>query len=389
MKKILFVTSRNVINTCGELRLIKNRAQVLYKRYGFVTDFLVYTHKKIRRPEEINAGGELFSYQYNVLSPIDMITKYSKFKQLFLKKISSEEYSLVILSGANVLNLVDTVKKVNEKLLVFADIHGAFEELIEFPSEKKGKAVVQKMLYKHVKKIENNYLRKFDHILAVSDSLKRYLVSQYRVESYKIHIVPCSVERISLDVDKAKTQRLRVRAKYGIQDDEKLFVYSGGVSKWQCIEETVQMFYKICEESNGKNKLLILSGNKEKISRYTNEKIIIDSLEACEVANALHAGDYAFLLRENYVTNNVAYPNKFLEYVSAGLKIITTPFIEDVAKAVKDYNLGYVLNDVKYEDEFKEYYETTHNEFGDDFDRRQVLIDNICFEACLQFVENL
>ncbi len=389
MKKILFITSRNIINTCGELRLIKNRARVLYERYGFATDFLVFTHKKSQRPEEINAGGNLLAYQYNILSPIDMTIKYNKFKKLVLKKISGDEYDLVILSGANILNLVDIIKKVNNNLLVFADIHGAFEELIEFPAERKVKAIAQKMFYKYVKKVENTYIRKFDHILAVSESLKRYLVSQYHVECNRIHIVPCSIEQVCLDVEKAKKQRSLAREKYGIADDEKLFIYSGGVSKWQCIEETVQMFQKICEECEGKSKLLILSGSKAIISQYASEKIVIDSLEASEVAKTLLAGDYAFLLRANYVTNNVAYPNKFLEYVSAGLKVVTTPFVDDVAEAVRKYNLGYVLNNVEYENQFKEYYEANHGEYGDDFDRRQELIDNICFEKCLQFFEGL
>ncbi len=42
MKKILFITSRNIISTCGELRLIKNRANVLKEAYGYTTDFIAY-----------------------------------------------------------------------------------------------------------------------------------------------------------------------------------------------------------------------------------------------------------------------------------------------------------------------------------------------------------
>ena len=42
-----------------------------------------------------------------------------------------------------------------------------------------------------------------------------------------------------------------------------------------------------------------------------------------------------------------------------------------------------------YESQFEEYYEGAYDEYGNDFPRRQALIDNICFEACLQFVENL
>ena len=101
------------------------------------------------------------------------------------------------------------------------------------------------------------------------------------------------------------------------------------------------------------------------------------------------AGDFAFLLRDDYITNKVAYPNKLLEYVSAGLKVITTPFIEDVATEVKKRNLGYVLKYVQYESGLGEYCDSQFGVFGSDFNERQKLIDDVCFEKRMAFFADL
>jgi hypothetical protein len=40
--------------------------------------------------------------------------------------------------------------------------------------------------------------------------------------------------------------------------------------------------------------------------------------------------DFGFLLREHNLTNQVAFPNKYVEYVAAGLDVITNGSIDDV-----------------------------------------------------------
>ena len=60
--RILFITNRNILTTCGELRLIKNRAEKLYEAYGISTDIIALASpQRIRsdKKEKINANGDL------------------------------------------------------------------------------------------------------------------------------------------------------------------------------------------------------------------------------------------------------------------------------------------------------------------------------------------
>ena len=74
------------------------------------------------------------------------------------------------------------------------------------------------------------------------------------------------------------------------------------------------------------------------------KSVIIDSYSPNELVHALRAGDFAFLLRKNSKTNNVAFPNKFLEYVQSGMRIITTPYVYEIARQVKKFDIGYIWN---------------------------------------------
>lgn len=388
MKKILFITCRNIINSCGELRLIKNRALCLYQGYGISHDFLVYSHKEPVNREQIDAGGEFCVFKYNLINLFDSRKVYYAFKQKIRDRLKKHSYVAVVISGAPILELVDVVKNVDSTVPVFADCHGANEELLEFKGKNLAYSFARHALYSHVKYKEKRYLSKFDYILAVSDALKEYLVREYRVNPDRVHVVPCAVSRTRIMNDEILAARVSARKRYSIAEDEILFIYSGGTSPWQCIEESVDLFYRLSNRIKAPTKMLILSGDSTYISKFASDKIIIDSLPANIVSQILPAGDFAFLLRKNLITNRVAYPNKFLEYVQAGLKVICTPHVHDVANAVSAYQLGYILEEEMPIDELAVYVLANFS-FGCDWDRRQALLDDVCFENRLSFWDNL
>ena len=121
MKKILFVTSRNIISTCGELRLIKNRANVLKEEYGYTTDYIAYRVRKKVQNEKID--GKLTILQ-------DPINRF-KLHTMIRKAILNGEYSCLILSG-NTISLLPFIKKLDKKCIVILDIHGTIGEYVEF-----------------------------------------------------------------------------------------------------------------------------------------------------------------------------------------------------------------------------------------------------------------
>ncbi len=388
MRKILFITTRNVVTTCGELRLIKNRAATLYNEYGYVTDYLALVTKKDKsKCEPLGFDSTLTFFEYSLKNPLTYFAAQKRLLREIKNKLGNNKYDFVIISGSLAFKYVKEVRKIDSAITVFADVHGAAEELTEF----KGNGIIKKSrslgFYRLFKYYEKKYLPKFDDYFVVSKGLKRYLFERYGIDK-NIHIVPCAVQLEDYSAEDLKRFRKDAREKYGIKEDEILFVYSGGVSPWQCIEQTVDIFKKIkLKDSENKCKLLILSGDLEYIQKFGDEHILVDSLTANLIPLTLPSADFAFMLREDYVTNNVAYPNKFLEYTASGLRIIATPFVYDVAEQIKEYDLGYILKDVAFEEELANYCLNTCFEYANDFENRKKLLYDVSFKNRLLFLK--
>ena len=386
---ILFVTNRNVINTCGELRLIKNRAVCLQEEYGIKTDFLVCRSDKClhKTQEEIGAGSTLTKFFYADKNPFSLIKQFALLKKAVLKSLAQNEYEAVILSGNLVLPLAKVVKKKFPEVNLIIDVHGAIEELVEFRGNGLLKNTIRLTLFRVLKAIEKKYMRYADGIFAVSIALQNYLVKEYGLQNKQFFIVPCAQGCQELDREEKLSNRRKYREKYGVGDDEKLFIYSGGLSPWQCIEDSVRLFRMVQQQDN-KVKLLLLTGNVEAIRKYEGENVMVDSLPFNLVNEVICAGDYAFMLRDDFITNNVAYPNKFIEYVASGMKVLTTPYVHDVAEQVANSDIGYIITK-ETENGLMDYVKQA-SEYMEDISARQALLDDVCFENRLkELVKNL
>ncbi|KEH89330.1 hypothetical protein, partial [Clostridium novyi] len=92
------------------------------------------------------------------------------------------------------------------------------------------------------------------------------------------------------------------------------------------------------------SRLCIFTGEVEKVNNIVDplykDKYIIKSLKSKDVINALTACDFGIILRDDNLTNNVAFPNKVSEYIEAGLNIIISESLRTPKEIVTKYNLG-------------------------------------------------
>ncbi len=375
MKKILFITSRNIISTCGELRLIKNRTRVLKDEFGYTTDFIAYRIKKTKKTEDV--GGHLTVFR----NPFDG----KKLRFMTRDAILSGEYCCVILSG-NTINLAHYIKKIDQDCKIILDIHGTIEEYVEFRNHSLSEKMIFGCFYKYTKRVERKNVPFADGIIAVSHSLADHYKIISKKNDIKTFIVPCSTDDYISQKEFFK-HRNHNRKKYNLSEDDIVFVYSGGASPWQCVSESVELFQMIRGKLGDNCKMLLFSGNKELLKKYKKYPgIITDSILPNEVMTTLCAGDFGIMLRENYATNNYAFPNKFLEYIGSGLRVIATPYVCDVSCYIKDYNLGFIVDMPLKDDEIEkiclgieESYDTKNH-----FIRRDELIEKCSFKETLK-----
>lgn len=349
MKKLLFVTNRNILSTSGELRLIKNRAEALYNDKGIVTDFLVLSKKERikNKTETIMAGGSTFTYEVSVDRPMITMSSHRAVIREIKNRLGKNDYGAVILSGFAMPSYAKRIKH-NGNIPILLDIHGAAEDMLELAkTSSKLKGIIFHIFYHMDKIITRKSLPYIDGLFVVTDALREYFKVRYPVKKKcQFFIIPCATDGIRFDQEEYLIDRKKYRDKYHIDNDEIVFIYSGGVSPWQCVSETIELYKKIADGVKKKTRLLMFSHNRDTIASMAagDVRIQIDSYSPEELMHALHAGDFAFLLRTNCLTNNVAFPNKYLEYVQSGMKIITTPYVKEIAKQVKENDLGYIYD---------------------------------------------
>lgn len=173
-----------------------------------------------------------------------------------------------------------------------------------------------------------------DKLFAVSINLKKKLYTIYKFKR-NLNVVPCLSSRVIHNKNKIDSNCIN-------------FVYIGSMSKWQCIDQTLDLFYYIQSKINAT--LTIYTTNIDEAKTYMEsydfeENVRVDSLSHEELLKVLPDFDMGFLLRENLVLNKVASPVKFLEYTSSGVVPIVTLHVGDYSNDVKVKEIGIIYQD--------------------------------------------
>jgi glycosyltransferase involved in cell wall biosynthesis len=169
---------------------------------------------------------------------------------------------------------------------------------------------------------------------AVSKKLSQKLQKFYK-KSRCINIVPCLADKVE-------------KRKEGDTESYN-FVYIGGTSKWQCIDQMFSLFAKI-KKYIPNSTFTVYTKKEDIISSYADKydlEISCLYVEQEQVFTELKKYDFGFLLREKHIINEVASPIKFLEYLSAGVIPIVTKWVGDYSEIVAEKDIGVIadLND--------------------------------------------
>ncbi|MCB0478136.1 MAG: hypothetical protein KDC84_08230 [Crocinitomicaceae bacterium] len=181
--------------------------------------------------------------------------------------------------------------------------------------------------------------------ISVSHSLVDYWVKKFGYTKSDHIIIPCTLTQGFQDSEKEKVEELR--SQIGISNKDIVFVFSGGNAGWNSLERTFSIFDQRLK-NNPKYKMILLTGEAEYIKDYMNkfpDQVFRFWVNHEDVKNYLALGDYGLMIRENKVTNNVASPVKFAEYLSLGLKPIISDNIKDYSDFVSKHNCGLIITE--------------------------------------------
>ena len=163
--------------------------------------------------------------------------------------------------------------------------------------------------------------RRSNHMIFVSDLLKNTILKNKR-SFYSFDIIPCLVNHKLFFFD--NNIRDKMRKKFKIKSNQKVFIYSGSMVKYQSFDLHIDFYKNILADKN--NILFILTSHvqiaKSYFNNFDNDRVIINSVDFLKVNDYYNLADFGILIRNNNLLNQVASPTKFGEYCLTGLMVV-------------------------------------------------------------------
>ena len=197
--------------------------------------------------------------------------------------------------------------------------------------------------------IEKSAVSNADYVMGVSSALFSYYESSYGVK-VNGSVVPCLMDvRFRKRAFNAE-QRSQIRREFDLKDSDIVLLMSASRSDWQSLDQIRLHLIELFNQ-NDRLKLILLSNEKVETESWQgfHDRVIQDWVSPEDVVKYYWAADYGLLLREDSLTNRVAAPVKFAEYIAAGLRVFISPDIGDYSMMVVREDLGRVLDIANFE----------------------------------------
>lgn len=137
------------------------------------------------------------------------------------------------------------------------------------------------------------------------------------------------------------------RRELGFSQEDVVVVYSGSLADWQ-FKKGLEIGLANWLAKASHHKLFFLSKRHhiiDDLSKRFPNQLKQKFVSPEEVAKYLLAADYGLLVREDFITNQVASPVKFAEYLACGLQVIISRKIGDYSEFVEVHDCGLLLED--------------------------------------------
>jgi glycosyltransferase involved in cell wall biosynthesis len=234
--------------------------------------------------------------------------------------------------------------KQRKRVKIIYDGRGAItEECHEY------NVITDRGMLNEVESLEKECVLKSDFRMAVSNKLVDLWKDKYSYYENMHAVIPCTLNSLFESTTINNEIIYKRRKELGYIKEDIVFVYSGSLAGWQSINLMIEFIKTVLQKSTS-HKILFLSDLSQEIKflhiEFPNQVQCL-KLNPIDLPHYLIACDYGILIREKSVTNQVASPVKFAEYLACGLPVIISNELGDYSEFVKLNECGFILTEFK------------------------------------------
>jgi hypothetical protein len=182
---------------------------------------------------------------------------------------------------------------------------------------------------------EQNAVLHSDFRIAVSNRLVQFWKDEFGYAASNHVVIPCTISNADRLVVKEDSNPVTI-------------IYSGGTGPWQSFDLVVDLLSKYLKKQV-EHKVVFMTKENPSISKLMElfpGRVERKWLNHEDVFKVLTECDYGILIRDQKMTNQVASPVKFAEYLNAGLKVLISEKIGDYSELAKTENLGIAIDNL-------------------------------------------
>lgn len=204
------------------------------------------------------------------------------------------------------------------------------------------------VLYKVAKVFEKYFISRADWIIVLSRKAKEIMLQRYLQNVKKqIEVIPTCVDFAVFHPDEKNFYTPYGHAATG----KFVFVYSGSLGTWYCLEEMIN-FFKIAKEriKNSFFMLLVTSSSGD-IARMLDlqglgkDDFMVKNLPYSDVPIWLSAANVSISFIKPVASKAASCPTKFAEALACGVPVIINSGIGDTAEITRKEGVGVVIDD--------------------------------------------
>ena len=284
-------------------------------------------------------------YKFYLLeNDINEATSY--YVDIIRKALEKQGEEVVYTSSLNNISFTDKVLTIQAKAFFYVWLRNRKQYIVNWYQgivpeeamclfENSSSKYVRKYVWTFWEKLSLKYAAK---TIFVSKAMLVHYQNKYGYDKNNYFIMPCFNQELVQDSFRnSKYQRPS-------------FVYAGSLSRWQCIEKTLEIFKQI-KEVIPQSTLTLLTKEKDK-AKYLCEKYGINAeikfVPSVQLQKTLQQYKYGFIVRDNIPVNNIATPTKMNSYMAAGVIPIYSDVIHDFNSVFS--HLKYVISFSTVED---------------------------------------